>query len=285
MNADPTPLRLLDLCAGIGGFSLAARIAGGYQTVAFCEIDPFCRSVLARHWPEVPCHDDVRTLSAARLQADGLLPADIVTAGFPCQDISSAGKRAGLHGTRSSLFFEIARLVGQIRPRWVLLENVAALRTRGLPDVLRALHALGYDAQWHVVPASACGAPHARDRCWIVALRADADRERMALWVRLHNHLAAQLAAAPGSRHQWAGGFPGKPALSQSDIRRVVDGLPGGLDGQPLDRPRLAIVHKHRRSALRALGNAVVPQVAALFLRAIAAVEHGNANRDLDRAR
>ena len=166
-RAGEMPLRVLDLFSGIGGFSLGLERAG-MQTVAFCEIDLFARRVLAKHWPEVPCHDDIRTLTADWLAENGLWP-DVICGGFPCQDISVAGKGAGIGGERSGLWREYARLIGEIRPRYVIVENVAALLGRGLGDVLGDLAALGYDAEWHCIPASAVGAPHQRDRIWVVA--------------------------------------------------------------------------------------------------------------------
>ena len=111
-------LRVLDLFSGIGGFSLGLDRTGGFETVAFCEIESFPRRVLAKHWPEVPCYDDVRTLTAARLAADGIT-VDAICGGFPCQDISNAGLRAGIEGERSGLWSEYARLIGEIRPRYV----------------------------------------------------------------------------------------------------------------------------------------------------------------------
>jgi DNA (cytosine-5)-methyltransferase 1 len=161
-------LRVLDLFSGIGGFSLGLERTGGFETVAFCEIEEFPRCVLAKHWPNVPCYDDVRTLTAERLAADGIA-VDVICGGFPCQDISTAGSGAGLAGERSGLWSEIARLAGELRPRFIIVENVAALLSRGLGTVLGDLAALGYDAEWHCIPASAVGALHRRDRVWIVA--------------------------------------------------------------------------------------------------------------------
>jgi DNA (cytosine-5)-methyltransferase 1 len=161
-------LNVLDLFSGIGGFSLGLERTGGFKTVAFCEIEPFPRAVLAKHWPEVPCYDDVRTLTAERLAADGI-PVDVICGGFPCQDISIAGRGAGLEGARSGLWFDMLRLIDQTSPRWVIAENVSALRSRGLDDVLRGLAEIGYDAEWHCIPAGAIGAAHQRDRVWIVA--------------------------------------------------------------------------------------------------------------------
>ena len=120
-------MRLLDLFSGIGAFSLGLERAG-FTTVAFCEIEPFCRRVLAKHWPDVPIYDDVRHLDAARLRDDGIDRIEAICGGFPCQDISVAGRGAGLDGERSGLWREYRRLVGELRPLHVIVENVGALR-------------------------------------------------------------------------------------------------------------------------------------------------------------
>ena len=161
-------LKVLDTFAGIGGFSLGLERTGGFETVAFCEIEPFCQKVLAKNWPNVPIYSDVRSLNAQQLRADGIT-VDVITGGFPCQDISVAGAGAGLAGERSGLWFELKRLIQEIKPKYVIIENVSALRSRGLDQVLRSLTEIGYDAEWNCIPASAVGAPHQRDRLWIVA--------------------------------------------------------------------------------------------------------------------
>jgi DNA (cytosine-5)-methyltransferase 1 len=163
-----TTLRVLDLFSGIGGFSLGLERTGGFKTVAFCEIEPFPRRVLAKHWPEVPCYDDVRTLTADRLRSDGIA-VDVICGGFPCQDISVAGKQVGIGGERSGLWSEVARLAGELRPNFIIVENVAALLGNGMDRVLSDLAALGFDAEWHCIPAAALGASHVRDRVWLVA--------------------------------------------------------------------------------------------------------------------
>jgi DNA (cytosine-5)-methyltransferase 1 len=160
-------MRLLDLFSGIGGFSLGLERAG-FRTVAFCEIEPYPRAVLAKHWPGVPIYEDIRTLSADVLERDGIA-VDAICGGFPCQDLSYAGKRAGIEGARSGLWSEYARLIGEIRPRIAIMENVPGLLSAGHGRVLGDLAALGYDAVWDCIPASAVGAPHRRDRVWIVA--------------------------------------------------------------------------------------------------------------------
>jgi len=120
-------LKVLDLFSGIGGFSLGLERTGGFETVAFCEIEPFPRRVLAKHWPEVPCYEDVRELTGARLAADGIARIDVLTGGFPCQDISSSGKQGGISAGRSGLWSEIVRLLGEIRPDFAIIENVTNL--------------------------------------------------------------------------------------------------------------------------------------------------------------
>jgi DNA (cytosine-5)-methyltransferase 1 len=196
-------VNVLDLFSGIGGFSLGLERAG-LQTVAFCEIEPYCKAVLRKRWPHVPCYEDVRTLTATRLAADGIA-VDVICGGFPCQDISVAGKGAGLAGARSGLWSEYSRLIGEVRPRWVIVENVSALLGRGLGDVLGDLAALGYDAEWHCIPAAYVGAPHRRDRIWIVAYPAwDVRAECSPGWAERERAWACgeSIAAANAKRDQ-----------------------------------------------------------------------------------
>lgn len=156
----------LDLFSGIGGFALAARWAG-FHTVAFCEIDPFCRQVLAKHWGGVPVYDDIRTLTADRLVADGAGRIDLITGGFPCQPFSIAGKRQGTADDRH-LWPEMLRVISEVRPTWIVGENVAHFVSMALDSVLSDLEREGYEAQAIILPACAVNAPHRRDRVWIV---------------------------------------------------------------------------------------------------------------------
>lgn len=133
------------------------------RTVAFCEIDPYCQEVLTKHWPFAEVHGDITKRGFVRGEAD------VITAGFPCQDISFAGDGAGLAGARSGLYRHVIRALRLVRPRFAVLENVAALLSRGLDTVLGDMAEVGYDAEWHCIPASAVGAPHRRDRIWIIA--------------------------------------------------------------------------------------------------------------------
>ena len=251
-------LRLLDLFSGIGGFSLGLERSGGFQTVAFCEIEPFCRQVLAKHWPEVPCYDDVRTLTAERLGADGIA-VDAICGGFPCQDISIAGKGVGIEGKRSVLWSEYARLIGELQPRYVLVENVAALLGRGIDRVLGDLAALGLDAEWYCIPASAVGAPHERDRIWIVAYPHKEQRIEPEYSLRTGWHAVGcsceTLADADGQSSEWVTKPWGECDhwLTEPDVGRVAHGIPARVD------------------RLRSLGNAVVPQIPEMIGRAIIA--------------
>ena len=158
-------MKLLDTFAGIGGFSYAAeKLVGGFETTQFIEINPFCQKVLNKHWSHVPIHDDITTFTAKSGEFD------IITGGFPCQDISVAGLQKGItKETRSGLFYELIRVIRMVRPKYVVLENVAAILNRGLDIVLRELSEAGYDAEWAVISASSLGACHRRSRWWLVA--------------------------------------------------------------------------------------------------------------------
>lgn len=174
-----TNMKVLDLFSGIGGFALGLDRAG-METVAFCEIDEAAKKVLAHRFPTIPIFEDVSTLTKEALDNHGIT-VDVIVGGFPCQDISFAGHGAGLAGERSGLWFEFHRLIQEIKPKYIIAENVAALRSRGLDEVLRSLSEIGYDAEWHCIPASAVGAPHQRDRIWIVAypnIHSDSPEER-----------------------------------------------------------------------------------------------------------
>lgn len=233
-------MRVLDLFSGIGGFSLGLERAG-MTTVAFCEINPFGRAVLAQHWPTVPCYDDVRTLTADRLAADRVGPVDVICGGFPCQDISEAGQGLGLDGERSGLWSEIARLASELRPRYVIVENVSALLGRGLDRVLGDLAEIGYDAVWHCIQAADVGAQHIRDRVWIVGFLPNTSGERLVqCW-------GQQLAPDGNTQRQICQRF------DQPEPLRVAHGIPRRLD------------------RLEALGNAVVPQIPEIIGRAIIA--------------
>lgn len=153
------------LFSGIGLLDLGLQQAGFEPPAWQCEIDPFCRSVLERHWPLTPRHDDIKTFSPARR-------VDLIAGGFPCQPHSVAGARRGADDPRH-LWPEYARVVRQLEPRAVLIENVPGLRTTELRSVLADLAAMGFDAEWCHYRAGALGAPHGRDRLWLAAAHPD----------------------------------------------------------------------------------------------------------------
>lgn len=278
-----TKLRVLSLFAGIGGFDLGLERTGGFETTEVAELDGYASKVLAKRFSDVPNVGDVTTAEYGS--------ADIICAGFPCQDISFAGEGAGLAGSRSGLWREVVRAVRMVGPRFTLLENVAALLSRGLDTVLGDLAEIGHDAEWHCIPASAVGAPHRRDRIWIVANPRSEQHEgcRAPLSGTLAEELSrtsanaeamfgqafigteqdgdqqsfGEVADAQGERRDRRGSWPepaGRPEPSdgrwwsaEPDVGRVAHGVPSRVD------------------RLRCLGNAVVPQIPELIGRAILA--------------
>lgn len=237
--------RVVDLFAGIGGFSLGLERAGSYRTVAHAEISPEASRILKKNWPDVENLRDVRSLDAEQVTRLGAV--DVVTLGFPCQDISTAGPGTGLAGARSSLFWSGMRAVRLVRPAIVLLENVATLLARGMGDVLGALAEAGYDAEWDCVRGFDAGRPHKRERVYVAAY---AQGERR----------------GPGRQGGLADGLAGLPVdpcwcgnpidffeerFAQPALLGMDDGLPRGL---------------HR---LGPCGNAVIPTIPELIGRHI----------------
>lgn len=159
-------MKVLDLFSGIGGFSIGLEKAG-FETVAFCEIEPYCRGVLERHWPDTPIYGDVKQLTGEQLRADGIIP-DVIVGGYPCQPFSVAGRQRGEKDPRH-LWPEVHRLIRELRPRWVICENVSGHIKLGLDEVLATLEAEEYTVWPFIIPACSVDAPHKRDRVWIVA--------------------------------------------------------------------------------------------------------------------
>lgn len=242
------PYTVLDLFAGIGGFSLGLERTGAFKTELFCEIDPFCQKVLRKHWPDVPIHEDITTLHGETGQFD------VLTGGFPCQDLSYAGKGAGIEGERSGLWSEFARLIREIRPKFIIVENVPALLNRGMGVVLGDLAKGGYDAEWQCLPAAAFGAPHIRDRVWVLAyprrqlrtVQGDGvdgfcgvfpERNGRAKEIGGQNRELVEMV--PGVHTRVAANW----WRAQSRVARSTDGVPDRLE------------------RLTAIGNAIVPQI------------------------
>lgn len=278
----------LDLFSGIGGFALAAGWAG-YRTVGFCEVEDYPRRILSKRFSGVPIHGDIREFDGSAYRG-----VTLITGGYPCQPFSQAGKRQGAADDRH-LWPEMLRVVKQARPAWVLAENVAGHITMGLDEVLADLEGEGYAARAVVVPACAVDAPHRRDRVWIVAndlahsgsgrrqsgeLQAgrnepglcgtdvadtDSEQRRMRHTVRQDAEDAGQ---SPRSTQHGQGQLV-------SRLGGAVDGLSSGLDmprrwsdGSWEDGvPRVTVGAKNRTQRLKALGNAIVPQVAYELIR------------------
>ena len=243
-------LRLLDTFSGIGGFSYAAeKLVGGFKTVAFVECEPYCQKVLKKHWPDVPIYEDIKTYNPEPYSAE------VICGGFPCQSISNAGKREGITETsQSGLWYELYRVICLLRPRYVVLENVSAILSRGLGIVLGNLAEAGYNCEWCCIPASYVGACHQRDRWWLVAY-----------------------PMCKGLQ-----GFRGKHELQESSRKGTFTWSNSGITLEQdwkryLSKPVLCRGDdglSNRVHRLKALGNSIVPQVAAIPLQRVLDLHH-----------
>jgi len=248
----------------------------GMRVLWQVEIDPFCREVLNKHWPDVPVYGDIR-----EVRGKEVANVDVLCGGFPCQDISNAGRRKGIQGARSSLWKEFARLVGEIRPRYVIVENVAALRSRGLDVVLGDLSALGYDAEWDCIRASDVGAPHRRDRLWLVAYPECEPVRVEPRGICGPGREGATFAGLDGDAravaHSDCSGEPQPGRVVGEVRRRLGDRGPETRSYWAVepDVGRVAYGVPARVDRLRALGNALVPQIAEWIGRRILAYEEG----------
>jgi DNA (cytosine-5)-methyltransferase 1 len=168
-------LKHLDLFSGIGGFSLGLESAGLVETVAFCDFDKYCQKVLKKNFPSVPVYGDVKELNYDKLKADGIDQIDIITGGYPCQPFSVAGRKKGEDDPRH-VWPEMFRLIKELRPTWVIGENVGGHIKLGLDTVLENLESEGYSARTFSISATSIGANHKRERVWIIANLADTER-------------------------------------------------------------------------------------------------------------
>lgn len=263
----------IDLFSGIGGFALAAQWVWGeaYETLAFVEIDGFCQKALRKNFPNVRIHDDIRTFPFEPLR----VRCDLLTGGFPCQPFSIAGKRKGQRDDRF-LWKEMLRIIQEYRPRWIVGENVAGIVNLGLDEVLSDLESADYAAKTFIIPACAVNAPHKRERVWIVA---HSDHQPTANKIQAGREVVTRLpvnadtdgerressAEKSVSRERWVSAQPfgmGETFARVPDVTEpALCGANNGLSGR-LDRRRL-----------KALGNAIVPQVAAAIFKAIRAID------------
>lgn len=266
-----------DLFSGIGGFSLAARWMG-WRTAWFSEVEPFACRVLAHHWPGVPNLGDIRHIDFTSVPS-----VDILVGGFPCQDISHAGKKEGITGSRSKLWKEYARAIRELRPRYIVVENVAALVNRGLDVVLGDLAESGYDAEWRVYGANHVGAPQRRSRCWILGYPNSESKSQLQRGSRVEGSHAATSAGPLDTvdTGRLAGGDGRQDVahtISERGCGRIYPwqdaknadatgqtGAPGTSGEWWATEPavgRLAHGIPNRLAQLRGLGNSIVPQCA-----------------------
>jgi DNA (cytosine-5)-methyltransferase 1 len=234
------------LFAGIGGMDLGLERAG-MECKWQVEINPFCQKVLAKHWPNVRRYGDITAV-------EQLEYVDVIAGGFPCQDISYAGAGAGIDGERSGLWSEMLRIIRIVRPRFVIVENVAALLTRGIERVLGQLAESGYDAEWQCLPAAAFGAPHIRGRLFIIATTRKIHYANCLDKGSFHRQAETY--------RRWAENPSVRPCLNRGawardpGVARVAYGIPDRMD------------------RLKGLGNAVVPQVAEYIGQRINLIHH-----------
>jgi DNA (cytosine-5)-methyltransferase 1 len=285
-------LKILDTFAGIGGFSYAAHeLVGGFETTQFVEIDPFCQKVLKKHFPKVPCHDDIKTFTAYPGQYD------VITGGFPCQDISVAGRREGITDqSRSGLFYELIRVIRLVRPKFVVMENVAAILNNGLDIVLGELSEAGYDAEWSIISASSLGAAHRRSRWWCVAYTNDYGSSSSSI-NEVHDKTDSssqerqnQVSESSGSSESSNGGIvrsskgnvtdSNSEGLQRKILSKMESGIWSAKHTRRLDPnwrsyvskpilPRGSYGLSNRVDRTKALGNSIVPAVAAIPLQRV----------------
>lgn len=285
-------LKILDTFAGIGGFSYAAHeLVGGFETTQFVEIDPFCQKVLKKHFPKVPCHDDIKTFTAYLGQYD------VITGGFPCQDISVAGRREGITDqSRSGLFYELIRVIRLVRPKFVVMENVAAILNNGLDIVLGELSEAGYDAEWSIISASSLGAAHRRSRWWCVAYTNDygsssssineVDDKTNSSSQKRQNQVSESSGSSESSDSGTVRSSEGNVTDSNSEglQRKILSKMESGIWSAKHTRrldpnwrsyvskpilPRGSYGLSNRVDRTKALGNSIVPAVAAIPLQRV----------------
>jgi len=266
-------LSVLDLFSGIGGFSLGLEATGKFKTIGFCEKDKFCQKVLQKHWPDTPIYEDIKKLDGTKIKAD------VITGGFPCQSISIAGKQKGKNDDRF-LFPEMLRVIKETQARWVIGENVQNLLNISNGEILQGIHndleSIGYEVQTFSISASSQGAWHKRQRIWIIAntntrLSFRENKEIQTRGITSNNgstnvansnnirtqvqtkgkHTSFKMFGSHSKKSWWK---------TFSEFYRIPDGLQYGLD-------------KDRTNRIKALGNAIVPQIATEIGKAIIKAE------------
>jgi DNA (cytosine-5)-methyltransferase 1 len=293
----------LDLFSGIGGFSLGLESAGLVKTVAFCDYEKFCQKVLKKHWPHVPIYGDVKELTHERLKADGINSIDIITGGYPCQPFSVAGRKKGEEDPRH-LWPEMFRLIKELRPTWVIGENVSGHIKLGLDTVLENLESEDYSARTFSISASSVGAKHKRERVWIVAntrriLRGEQSEQDQRVvgrgpsktkkWSHNTNQIGgsskrAKTVANPGSSRSEIG-LSKKGYREEGHTKKFINNSDryGGWKREDNwaiepDVGRVADGISNRVDRLKCLGNSLVPQIPYHIGTIILEVMNGKTN-------
>ena len=234
----------LDLFSGIGGFALAAKRTwkDNLNIVGFCEIEPYAQKVLNKNFPGVPVYTDIKELDGNKFKN-----IDLITGGFPCQDISIAGYGGGIAGKRSGLWSEMFRIISEIRPRFALIENVSAITFRGGTRVISDLAEIGYDTEWQTISAAYVGALHRRNRMWFVSYPSDSRSEYSKHGKGKENIEQSEMVRErKGSVFSNKGDF--REEICSTEFVRKSNGIP------------------HRMDRIKGLGNAIVPQVAEIIM-------------------
>lgn len=279
-------MKVLDLFSGIGGFSLGLERAG-METVAFCEFDKHAQKVLKKHWPHIPIHEDIRELDGTQYKG----AIDVVCGGFPCQDLSGAGLQEGFKGERSSLYREMLRIISECMPRYAIFENVTGLLTgdngRWFAKFLYDLAEIGFDAEWHCISASELGAPHHRDRVWIIAYPSSlqCDGQKVGAQERTQRKIhesggcsgANDVANTDSIGSKTGVATKGGPREGKSTISEYLSYEIGrerakqrlGWWSVEPGMGRVANGIQNRSHRLKQLGNSVVPQIPEAIGRAI----------------
>ena len=287
-------LTTVDLFSGIGGFARGLEATGHFRTTCFVEQDPFCQAVLKHHWPDVPILDDIR--DAEIFDFPDPRP-DLVCGGFPCQPFSQAGRQRAQDDPRH-LWPEMLRVIRELRPPWVVGENVVGLIKLGLDEVLTDLEGEGYATRTFNIPACATGAPHLRQRVWVVA-HADSESEPDGTFDGNAGQRQLGFGFVPDPDHEWAGRWQQQPQGSEgaryvadpdrkrgdraagkhrSDRGEIVKGNGGRPEDHWQSEPdvgRLVDGLPNRVSQLRALGNSIIPQIAEQLGHAIVSATKG----------
>lgn len=261
----------LDLFSGIGGFALGAEWAGmQFDAHYYSEVDSYAIKVYEKRFPDAIALGDIRNIRGANLPAGDW----IIAGGFPCQDISVAGKGAGLEGERSGLWYEYSRLIGELRPHFAIMENVGALAFRGLDRVLGSLAEIGYDAEWQDIRASDVGAPHRRERIWIVAYpMCDGRDERRPECAGQFGRPSPLGASSQALADSSDGGNVWRDGELEPAQRQVREHRGGPRDGSRewwSTEPavgRVANGVPSRVDRLKCLGNSIVPQIAEMIFQ------------------